>query len=207
MTAALVAVVLAAGHLFGAPAGLSDRAERASATGAAKPGPAARRGHRARTRRCAFAHRHRGRVRARCARLTPRRAAPRQETLADLLAPGAPGRAPPAPGPFAPPTTDPPSVTPQRNVSVTTREFSLQLSRPVVDHGRVGVQLRNAGEDPHNLQIAPEGSPLDLTFSFPTLAAEETDRRFADLAPGRYLLWCSLEGHEALGMQTTLEVR
>jgi hypothetical protein len=92
-------------------------------------------------------------------------------------------------------------------VSVTTREFSLQLSRPVVDHGRVGVQLRNAGEDPHNLQIAPEASPLDLAFSFPTLASQETDRRFEDLAPGRYVLWCSLEGHEALGMHTTLDVR
>ena len=106
-----------------------------------------------------------------------------------------------------PPTTEPPAPAPQRNVSVTAREFSLQLSRPVVDHGRVGVQLRNAGEDPHNLQIAPEASLLDLVFSFPALSSQDTDRRFEDLAPGRYVLWCSLEGHEALGMQTTLDVR
>jgi hypothetical protein len=92
-------------------------------------------------------------------------------------------------------------------VSVTAREFSLQLSRPVVDHGRVGVQLLNRGEDPHNLQIAPEDSLLGVLLSFPTLGSLESDRRYEDLAPGRYVLWCSLEGHEALGMHTTLDVR
>ncbi len=69
------------------------------------------------------------------------------------------------------------------------------------------IQLRNAGEDPHNLQIAREESPLAVLLGFPTLLPDENDRRFEDLAPGRYVLWCSLEGHEALGMSTTLDVR
>jgi hypothetical protein len=84
-------------------------------------------------------------------------------------------------------------------------DFVLQLSRPEVDAGRVGIQLRNAGEDPHNLQVAPEPLTVPL-LSFPTLLPDELERRYADLAPGRYVLWCSLEGHEALGMRTTLDV-
>jgi hypothetical protein len=106
----------------------------------------------------------------------------------------------------------PGAPAPERNVSVTARElspthFALQLSRPVVDGGRVGVQLRNGGEDPHNLQLAPEGSPEPPLMSFPTLAPGGVDRRFEQLDPGRYTLWCSLEGHEALGMRGVLQVR
>ena len=117
------------------------------------------------------------------------------------------GGPPSGPGPVTPPSDGPPAATPQRNVSVTASEFSFLLSRPVVDHGRVGVQLRNAGEDPHNLQVAREESPLAVLLGFPTLLPDENDRRFEELAPGRYVLWCSLEGHEALGMSTTLDVR
>ena len=74
------------------------------------------------------------------------------------------------PGPGDTTLGEPPAATPQRNVSVTASEFSLLLSRPVVDHGRVGVQLRNAGEDPHNLQVAREESPLAVLLGFPTLS-------------------------------------
>jgi len=46
-----------------------------------------------------------------------------------------------------------------------------------------------------------------VLLGFPTLLPDENDRRFEELSPGRYRLWCSLEGHEALGMSTTLDVR
>jgi len=40
-------------------------------------------------------------------------------------------------------------------VSVAAREWTFTLSRPVVAAGSVTVELRNVGEDPHNLVVSP----------------------------------------------------
>ncbi len=198
MTAVLAALLLGATQLLGGSPAPHRHAPPAAA--AAHPS------HAAAPHGCAVRHRRAGRVRARCARIRARRARSRRETLADVRPRSLPGGGTSTPGSGTPPSPNPPATT-QRNVSVTAKEFSLLLSRPVVDHGRVGIQLRNAGEDPHNLQIAREDSPLGVLLGFPTLSPDENDRRFEDLAPGRYVLWCSLEGHQALGMETTLDVR
>jgi hypothetical protein len=117
-----------------------------------------------------------------------------QERLVDLTQ-----AAPPAPSPPAP---DPPLAG---FVSVGAKEFSLTLSRPLVGKGTVRVELRNTGEDPHNLVVSPEGTHAPLA-SFSTLDPGAYERRSVALDPGRYQLWCSLEGHEAKGMSVTLRV-
>jgi hypothetical protein len=104
-----------------------------------------------------------------------------------------------------PPAPGEPPVLPSF-VSVAAREFSLTLSRPLVGAGSVRVELRNSGEDPHNLVVSPEGSHSPLA-SFSTLDPGLYERRTVSLTPGRYRLWCSLEGHEALGMSVTLGVQ
>jgi hypothetical protein len=91
-------------------------------------------------------------------------------------------------------------------VSVAAREFSLTLSRPLVGTGNVRVELRNVGEDPHNLVVSPDGTHSPLA-SFSTLDPGLYERRTLSLGPGRYQLWCSLESHEALGMSVTLSVQ
>ena len=116
-----------------------------------------------------------------------------QERLVDLT-PVAPAPAPPAPDPVLP-----------SFVSVAAKEFSLTLSRPLVGRGGVRIELRNNGEDPHNLVVSPEGTHTPLT-SFSTLDSGTYERRSVTLDPGRYQLWCSLEGHEAKGMSVTLRV-
>lgn len=84
---------------------------------------------------------------------------------------------------------------------MVAREWSLTLTRDVVDAGSVGIQLQNAGEDPHNLVVT-----LEPPVVFPdTPPGGRSDERVS-LSPGRYLLFCSLEGHEAAGMSTTLRV-
>jgi hypothetical protein len=117
-----------------------------------------------------------------------------QERLVDLTQPTPP--APPAP-------SDPPLAS---FVSVGAKEFSLTLSRPLVGKGSVRVELRNNGEDPHNLVVSPEGAHTPLA-SFSTLDPGTYERRSVTLSPGRYQLWCSLESHEALGMSVTLRVQ
>ena len=121
-----------------------------------------------------------------------------KERLIDLVRPATPPAGPQDPAPTPPAL---PSF-----VSVAAREFSLTLSRPLVGAGNVRIELRNNGEDQHNLVVSPEGShsPLD---SFSTLDPGLYERRTVALAPGRYQLWCSLEGHEALGMSVTLRVQ
>jgi hypothetical protein len=111
------------------------------------------------------------------------------------------------PGPEDPGTGQPPAdpVLPGF-VSVGAKEFSLTLSRPLVGKGSVRVELRNNGEDPHNLVVSPDGAHTPLA-SFSTLDPGAYERRSVRLDPGRYQLWCSLEGHESKGMSVTLEVQ
>ena len=118
------------------------------------------------------------------------------ERLVDLTTPTSP----------APPQPEDPAPALPGFVSVAAREFSLTLSRPLVGAGNVRIELRNLGEDPHNLVVSPEGSHSPLG-SFSTLDPGLYERRTVALAPGRYQLWCSLEGHEALGMSVTLRVQ
>ena len=54
--------------------------------------------------------------------------------------------------------------------------------------------------------MSPDGTHTPLA-SFSTLDPGLYERRSATLAPGRYQLWCSLEGHEAKGMSVTLRVQ
>ena len=107
--------------------------------------------------------------------------------------------------PPAPPSQPPSDPVPASFVSVGAKEFSLTLSRPLVGKGTVRVELRNNGEDPHNLVVSPEGTHTPLA-SFSTLGPGTYERRSVTLDPGRYQLWCSLEGHEAKGMSVTLRV-
>jgi hypothetical protein len=118
------------------------------------------------------------------------------ESLVDLTLPGSPT-----------PPQDPPPDNPTLPtfVSVAAKEFSLTLSRPLVGAGDVRVELRNVGEDPHNLVVSPEGTHTPLA-SFSTVGPGLYERRTVGLAPGRYQLWCSLESHETLGMSVTLRV-
>jgi hypothetical protein len=91
-----------------------------------------------------------------------------------------------------------------RFVSVASREYSLTLSRPVVASGSVTVELRNPGEDPHDLVISPDDDSHTPLASFGETASGGMLRKTVSLPAGRYLLWCSLEGHEALGMHAVL---
>ena len=146
--------------------------------------------------------------RARCAVIRHRRKLAARRPLERLLGVGpgpsidpGPGS---TPGPDQPP--GPGTPAPPRSVSVAAREFSLTLSRPLVGAGSVLVELRNSGEDPHNLVVSPEGTH-DPLASFSEIDPGTYERRSVTLAPGRYQLWCSLEFHEGLGMSTTLRVQ
>ena len=159
---------------------------------AAKPGKQARHSLCGRWARCAVLRR-------------PRRPAAGRP-LERLLGVG-PGPSPHlAPGSGQPEAPAPDAPALPRFVSAAAREFSLTLSRPLVGAGAVMIELRNSGEDPHNLVVSPEGTHTSLA-AFSEIGPGTYERRSVTLAPGRYQLWCSLEFHEGLGMSTTLRVQ
>jgi hypothetical protein len=157
---------------------------------------------------CGRAARRAAAHRTRCASLRRPRRLATGGPLERLLGVG-PGRSAtpgPTPGPDEPqgPGSEAPALS--RFVSVAAREFSLTLSRPLVGTGAVTVELRNNGEDPHNLIVSPEGTHTPLA-AFSEIDPATYERRSVTLEPGRYQLWCSLESHEGLGMTTTLRVQ
>jgi plastocyanin len=114
------------------------------------------------------------------------------------MTPANPTAAPPWPA-------APPAPGPRSRLGVSAREFSLVLSRTSVPSGAALVQLQNFGEDAHNLRIERvdgTGTALDL----PEAQAGEVTSAAATLAPGAYRLYCTLPGHDALGMHATLTV-
>jgi hypothetical protein len=118
--------------------------------------------------------------------------------------PSEPGSPDPGPGGTTPPTPTPEPLA--RSLSVSAREFSFSLSRPLVGTGTVTIELRNSGEDPHNLVVSPDDGSHAPLLAFPDLDPGAYLRKSVPLAPGRYALWCSLEFHEGLGMSATLRV-
>ncbi|HKP92167.1 MAG TPA: hypothetical protein VJT75_19515 [Thermoleophilaceae bacterium] len=112
-----------------------------------------------------------------------------------------PYRKPPA---HRPPVT-PPAPRPLTRMQVVAREFSLTLSRQSVAAGTVAVELNNRGEDPHDLRVEPaDGAPLGFGFAL-TKPGELTTQKL-DVGPGTWKLYCTLDGHAALGMSATVTV-
>jgi hypothetical protein len=203
LAAATVALFLA-----GAPGAATGSAAGRAGAGSADAG-VAKRG----AASTGWAARHRchrpaqRRRRAACKRMRVRRLA-RDRGAAERLvgsepAPRSLGGGAPSGGADPGPVATPPALG--RFVSVAAREWSLTLSRPVVGAGSVTVELRNAGEDPHNLVLSPYGTHVPLS----TWAETEPGamlRQPVALGAGEYLLWCSLDGHEAAGMSVRLRV-
>jgi hypothetical protein len=117
-------------------------------------------------------------------------------------------RAPVAPPAAAPVTRpeQPPAPVLSRYVSVTAREFYLTLSRPLVGAGVVTIELRNYGEDPHDLAVSPTGSTQQLA-AWSELGPGGVEPKRVTLSAGSYKLFCTIEGHEQVGMKATLQVQ
>ena len=105
-----------------------------------------------------------------------------------------------------PPVQRPPSEPrPLNRMKVVAREFDLTLSRQSVPAGVVAVELDNHGEDPHDLRVERATTAL-AGFNFTLTKPGEFVTRRLELGPGTWKLYCTLEGHAALGMSATLAV-
>lgn len=121
----------------------------------------------------------------------------------------APVAAPPVVAPVvtpAPaPVVDAPAPAALTRLQTTAREWSLTLSRPTIAAGALSLQLVNAGEDAHDLHVRPASGGADVLSASSTQPGTNTTIS-GSLPAGTYTLYCSLPGHETLGMHATLTV-
>jgi plastocyanin len=93
---------------------------------------------------------------------------------------------------------------PPARVQVVAREFSFVLSRQSIRAGTAIIELRNAGEDAHDLRMRRVGGTH--VYAWPVTQPGGVTDEQVTLRPGRYLMYCSVANHRALGMQATFVV-
>lgn len=90
-------------------------------------------------------------------------------------------------------------------IGIGEREFAIAVYRPRVRPGALKFNIRNLGEDVHDLVIRGKGKRIaGLTTAVKpgqTATLRLTLRRI-----GRYQLVCTVADHEARGMRATLRV-
>ena len=87
-------------------------------------------------------------------------------------------------------------------VQVTAKEFWFALSSRSAKSGPAVIQFVNFGQDAHDMKVQKVGTTR--VFSAPVVQPGDHYDLSLTLAPGRYLLWCSIANHKQLEMQATL---
>jgi hypothetical protein len=91
-------------------------------------------------------------------------------------------------------------------MQVVAGEFRLTPSRRTLKAGPAIIELTNFGEDPHDLKLRRQ-APGAPTLSIPEVAPAKLAQLRARLAPGRFVLWCSIADHRQRGMEALVTVR
>ena len=94
---------------------------------------------------------------------------------------------------------------PPARVQVVAQEFRYSLSRQTITAGWAIIELRNLGEDAHDLRMRRVGGAR--VYAWPEAQPGATVDEQFKLLPGRYRLWCRVANHRELGMTATLVVR
>ena len=73
--------------------------------------------------------------------------------------------------------------------------------------GEVTIEFVNRGQDPHNLTFGPTAEESQTTGTFPSTEPGHVGDQTLVMRAGSYTLFCTLPGHRAAGMNTTLVVQ
>jgi len=108
-----------------------------------------------------------------------------------------------------PTTTDPTPTTSTPScptaLGVTEDEYHTYLSRSALCPGSLTVQLRNTGEDPHNLTILNLGTG-DTVATWDDAGPGDVVSKHVTLPAGTYRLFCTLPQHDEKGMHAVVTV-
>ena len=111
-------------------------------------------------------------------------------------------------------------------IDVTMRDFGIKVSRRSVPAGVVVLHVTNSGPSTHEinvdltnyragrfplqrdgLTVNEDAEGLRRIDSIEQVNLHRTEDLTLHLKPGRYVLWCNLEGHYLGGMHETFDVR
>ena len=96
--------------------------------------------------------------------------------------------------------------SPPARVQVVAQEFRFALSRRTIRAGLAVLELRNMGQDAHDL-VLERADGTRVVVRWPVAQPGATVDREVRLRPGVYRFVCTVANHRALGMQATLRVR
>ncbi len=85
-------------------------------------------------------------------------------------------------------------------VTVSEKEWTINVSSPTVKAGRVKLVIKNEGSIEHNFVI--EGANVEVD----SIQAGQSKEVTVTLKPGTYTVVCNIPGHQEAGMKTTLTV-
>jgi plastocyanin len=97
------------------------------------------------------------------------------------------------------------AATPTTSIGVGEREFAIAIYRPRVRPGKLKLNVRNLGEDVHDLVVKRAGKRVGGLATIVKPGATAT-LRLTLRQTGRYQLICTVADHEARGMKATLIV-
>ena len=111
-------------------------------------------------------------------------------------------------------------------IDVTMHDFGIKVSRRSVPAGKVVLHVTNNGPSTHEinvdltnfragdfplkrdgLTVKEDAAGLHRIDSIEQINLHRTEDLTLDLKPGRYVLWCNLEGHYLGGMHQSFDVR
>jgi plastocyanin len=95
---------------------------------------------------------------------------------------------------------------PPARVQIVAQEFRYSLSRQTIRAGRAVLELRNMGEDAHDL-VLQRADGGRVIVRWPEAQPGDVIDRSVKLKPGLYRFVCTVANHRALGMQAMLRVR
>jgi uncharacterized cupredoxin-like copper-binding protein len=113
----------------------------------------------------------------------------------------------PASTPAAPATTTPATSTPAAGgaggtVTIAESEFKLAPKDATAKAGKVTIEAKNDGQIVHDLEV--EGNGVEKKTA--NLQPGSSGKLALNLKPGKYEMYCSIDGHRASGMEGTLTV-
>ena len=88
-------------------------------------------------------------------------------------------------------------------VDLSEVEYKITPADPTVKAGSVTFNISNDGQTVHNVEI--EGNGLEEESD--DLQPGSTGQLTVDLKPGTYEMYCSIDGHEDLGMKGEITVQ
>jgi len=89
-------------------------------------------------------------------------------------------------------------------LDVTLADFAITPAELTATAGSVSFGVENEGPTPHNLTIRDAADAVVAATA--DLSRMESETISADLTADEYVFFCSLPGHESLGMAGTLAV-